>query len=133
MLYSTLPNDPYGWFDFIAGSAIGLYGSQNVRQRNYDCFSHTWNFTLSFAEYGKHFDGKFKNDALPIVDLGLKVLMDAYAGWRMIYTCVKQVKYSQLVPWEKEFIASGPVNSYGVLQPPKEKPVCNEIGITANE
>jgi hypothetical protein len=103
MLYSTLPNDPYGWFDFVAGSMIGLYGSQNVRQRNYDCFGHTWNFTLSVTEYGKHFDRKWTNEALPWVDLGLKVLMDVYAGWRMIYTCVKQVKYSQLVPWEKEF------------------------------
>jgi hypothetical protein len=51
-------------------------------------------------------------------------------GYRMMATCVKQMKFSQVNPWEKEFAASGPVNSYGVLQV-KEKPVCPEISINA--
>lgn len=47
-------------------------------------------------------------------------------------TCVKQLKMSQITPWEKEFRASGPVNKYGVLQV-KEKPVCPEISIKASD
>ena len=35
--YRIMPNNPYGWFEFFTGSLIGLYGSMNVRQRNYDC------------------------------------------------------------------------------------------------
>ena len=128
-----MPNDPYGWFDFVTGSLIGLYASLNVRQRNYDCFGRTFNFTISVADYGKHFNHKWENDALPWISLAFKVIYDAYSGWRMVATCVKQLKYSQIVPWEDEFAAKGPVNRYGVLQPPKTKPVCPEIGISASD
>lgn len=87
--YSTLPDDPFGWFDFVTGSMIGLYGALNVRQRNYDCFGRTWNFTISIADYGKHFDQRWENEALPWVTLALKVIWDAYHGWRMVSTCVR--------------------------------------------
>mgnify|MGYP003330961094 CR=1 FL=1 len=46
MQYSMVPNNEWGWFDFLTGSLIGLYGSLNVRQRNYDCFGRTFNFVI---------------------------------------------------------------------------------------
>jgi len=63
----------------------------------------------------------------------LKVIYDSYSGWRMIATCVRQLRYSEVVPWEKEFRAYGRVNGYGVLIAPEKKPVCPEIGITATD
>ena len=37
MRFSMIPNNYYGWADFLTGSLIGVYGAMNIRQRNQDC------------------------------------------------------------------------------------------------
>jgi hypothetical protein len=42
MVYTVMPNNPWGWNEFFTGSLLGLYGPLNMRQRNYDCFGRTF-------------------------------------------------------------------------------------------
>lgn len=61
----------------------------------------------------------------------VKVIVDAYSGYRMVATCVKQLNLSEFSDWEKEFRAYGPVDDSGFLKvdPEGPKPVCNDIGL----
>ena len=65
-------------------------------------------FGISVADYAKYFDGPWNNSFLPWLSLILKVAFDGYGGFYMMKTCLMQLKYSESVPWEKEFRVKGP-------------------------
>ena len=106
--YSAFPSNPYGWFDFWTGIFVGLYVNLNIRQRNADCSSRMLGFGISVAAYAKYFDGPWNNSFLPWLSLILKVAFDGYGGFYMMKTCLVQLKYSESVPWEREFRVKGP-------------------------
>lgn len=99
MNFSMIPNNYYGWGDFLTGSLLGIYGAINIRQRNQDCSARTLNFALDVADYHKYFDGVWHNFAIDWIELSLKVIIDAYSGYRMMRTCIFQLYYSEIVPW----------------------------------
>jgi len=91
-----------------------------------------FNFGVSIADYSKNFDKVWENTPLRWISLIIKVLSDGYSGYRMMATCIIQLRMSQKDPWERQFRAGGPVNEWGILQV-NEKPVCPEIPIESTD
>jgi len=91
-----------------------------------------FNFGVSIADYSKNFDKAWENTPLRWISLIIKVLSDGYSGYRMMATCIIQLRMSQKDPWELQFRAGGPLNEWGILQV-KEKPVCPEIPIESSD
>jgi len=54
--YSMLPQEGYGWWDFVLGGLIGLYLPFNNRARDYDCFGRTFIVGNGITGYHIYFD-----------------------------------------------------------------------------
>jgi len=89
-----------------------MYAPLNARQRNYDCFSRTFALGIAVHGYSKYFNGPWTNAALAWISVILKVIFDGYAIYGMTTTCIRQLRYSENVPWEKEFGVKGTVEGY---------------------
>lgn len=95
--------DPWAFYDFTMGLAVGSYGPLAKRGRDGDCFSKNFSLLTGLITYSKYFDKEFKGGWFDYTYMIAGIGIDGYNIYSATKTCAKQLDFSKADPWLDRF------------------------------